>query len=63
VVPWDGILMMLGEWVRGSHAMSVVAYELCSVKPSLARAKCNFAMPLGMLYKYPMDGIVIEDEL
>jgi hypothetical protein len=55
--------MMLGEWVRGSHAMSVVAYVLCSVKPSLARAKCNFAMPLGMLYKYPMDGIVIEDEL
>ena len=33
------------------------------VMPCSARARCNFARPPGVPYKYPVGGIVIDDEL
>jgi hypothetical protein len=52
-----------GELFRGTHGLPLVPMCPCNIKPGTTRAKCKFAKPPGVPYKYPIIGVVMDDEL
>ena len=49
--------------VGAAHGMTTMPSHFCNIKHGLPRYECNFAMPPGVPYKYPVGGSVVDDEL